>query len=130
MRVRHDQGHDEEARERWGHTDAYRHSAARTKSYSDSDWTRIKAETEAIEADFAAAMEEGAPPDSGAARAVAERARMHIDRRFYPCSHSMHVSLAEMYTADPRFRAHYDDRAEGLAAYVAAAIRANAASQG
>ena len=55
---------------------------------------------------------------------------MHIDRRFYPCSHSMHVSLAEMYTVDPRFRAHYEDRAEGLATYVAAAIRANAASQG
>jgi hypothetical protein len=32
-----------------------------------------------------------------------------------------------MYEADPRFRAHYESRREGLAAFVAASIRANAA---
>ena len=58
---------------------------------------------------------------------LAEAARLHIDRRYYACSHRMHVGLAEMYTADARFRKHYDDRAPGLAEYVAAAIVANAA---
>jgi len=38
----------------------------------------------------------------------------------------MHVGLAAMYEADPRFTKHYEDRAQGLAGYVAAAIRANA----
>ena len=39
----------------------------------------------------------------------------------------MHVGLADMYEADHRFRAHYEGRAEGLASFVARAIRANAA---
>ena len=42
----------------------------------------------------------------------------------------MHAGLADMYTADERFRAHYEERADGLAEYVAAAIRSNLARHG
>ena len=59
----------------------------------------------------------------------ADQARLHIDRWFYPCSPAMHAGLADMCTADERFRAHYEDRAEGLAEFVAAAIKANTARQ-
>ena len=41
----------------------------------------------------------------------------------------MHRNLAEMYVADPRFAANYDRVAPGLAAYVRAAILANADAQ-
>ena len=41
--------HAEETKARWGHTDAYKTSAKRTKSYTPEDWTRIKAENEQIE---------------------------------------------------------------------------------
>lgn len=119
--------HEDEARERWGDTDAYRESARRTRGYSDADWARIKAESEEVESAFARAMAGGEAPDGDEAMGLAERARRHIHDNFYSCSPAMHVGLAEMYTADPRFRAHYDDRAPGLADYVAAAIRANAA---
>jgi len=119
---------DAEARERWGDTDVYKESARRTKKYTEEDWARIKAESEGIEAGLADAMASGDAPDGERAVHLAEQARLHIDRWFYPCSHRMHAGLAEMYVADPRFRAHYDDRAPGLAEYVAAAIRANAAA--
>jgi len=119
---------DAEARERWGDTDAYKESARRTKKYTEEHWARIKAESEGIEAGFADAMASGDAPDGERARHLAEQARLHIDRWFYPCSHRMHAGLAEMYVADARFRAHYDDRAPGLAEYVAAAIHANAAA--
>ncbi len=36
------------------------------------------------------------------------------------------AGLGEMYVADPRFTAHYEERAEGLAQYVCDAISANA----
>jgi len=62
--------------------------------------------------------------------ALAEQARVHIDRWFYPCSRAMHAALAEMYTADARFAAHYEERAAGLAAFMADAIRANARRSG
>jgi len=48
------------------------------------------------------------------------------DRRpFYPCTHEMHAVLAEANVADERFRAFYDSKREGLAAWFAAAIQAN-----
>ena len=86
-------------------------------------------EQEAIEAGLSAAMAAGAPSDGERATDLAERARLHIDRWFYPCSHAMHSGLADMYTADERFKANYEKRAEGLAEYVSAAIKANQAGQ-
>ncbi|NJD19999.1 MAG: hypothetical protein FIA95_12060 [Gemmatimonadetes bacterium] len=116
----------DEARERWGHTDAYKESARRTKQYKPADWAKIKAEAEAVEAGLAALLRAGEPADGVQAMDLAEEARLHIHRWFYPCPHTMHVGLAEMYTADPRFTAHYDEREPGLAAFVATAIKANA----
>jgi MerR family transcriptional regulator, thiopeptide resistance regulator len=122
--------YEEEVIRRWGNTDAYKESARRAKGYSKADWARLKAEQERIEARMAELMKAGTAADGEDAMATAEDARLLIDRWFYPCSHRMHVGLADMYTADARFRAHYDERADGLADYVAAAIRANAARTG
>jgi hypothetical protein len=122
--------YEEEARRRWGDTEAYEESARRTRNHSKEDRARIEAESEAVEARMAELMKAGAPADGDEATAMAEEARLHIDRWYYPCSRKMHAGLAEMYTADPRFRAHYDDRAAGLADYVATAIKANAVKAG
>jgi hypothetical protein len=89
----------------------------------------FKGQLEAIEAGLAAAMVAGAPADGERATDLAEEARQHIDRWFYRCSHSMHSGLADMYTADERFKANYEKRGEGLAEYVATAIKANQAWQ-
>lgn len=115
-----------EAEERWGDTEAYEESVRRAKDYTPEDWARIKAESDAIEQALADLMAAGHPPDGEEAMEQAEAARRHIGH-FYDCSHAMHAGLADMYESDPRFRRHYEERAEGLAAYVAAAIRANAA---
>jgi len=116
----------DEARERWGHTDAYKESARRAKQYRAEDWAKIKAEGDSIEAGMAALLAAGEAPEGPKAMDQAAQARLHIDRWFYPCSHTMHAGLADMYLADARFTAHYEERAAGLAAFVAAAIKANA----
>jgi hypothetical protein len=125
----HQRKHEKEVQERWGDSDAYKESARRTRSYKADDWARIKAESEGIEAGMAELLRAGEAPDGGAAMDKAEEARLHIDRWFYPCSHRMHEGLADMYTADARFAAHYEERAEGLASFVSTAIKANAARQ-
>jgi len=53
-------------------------------------------------------------------------ARLQIDQNFYPCSKQMHVALGDMYIADARFTAFYDQHREGLAAWFREAILANA----
>ena len=117
--------YEAEAQERWGDSDAYKESSRRTKSYTNEDWKTIKGQLEAIEAGLAAAMAAGAPADGERVTDLAEEARLHIDRWFYPCSHTMHSGLADMYTTDERFKANYEKRGEGLADYVATAIKAN-----
>ena len=121
--------HAEEARERWGDTEAYRQSHARTSRYTKDDWLRVKAEQSAVERRFAEALAAGLPADDPAVTAIAEDHRLQIDRAFYDCSHDMHASLADMYVADERFTAHYEAIAPGLAQYVHDAVHANAAGR-
>jgi DNA-binding transcriptional MerR regulator len=117
----------DEARERWGHTEAYQESARRTKAYGKAEWTAIRDEGGATLDAFATLFDAGAAPDGAEAMDAAEQARLHIDRWFYPCSRAMHAVLAEGYVSDPRFAAFYDRVRPGLAAFVSAAIKANAA---
>ena len=119
--------YEDEVRERWGDSDAYKESMRRTRGYGKSDWAKIKEEGEGVMAQLAGLMNNGAHAAGHAAMNLAEQHRRHIDRWFYPCSHDTHRNLGEMYTADPRFEAYFEKRAQGLAAFVQDAIRANQA---
>jgi MerR family transcriptional regulator, thiopeptide resistance regulator len=119
--------YDDEVKERWGDTDAYKESARRTKRYRKADWERMKAEQDANGAAMVALFDDGVAPDDARATAVAEEARLLIDKWFYPLSREMHVGLAEMYLADPRFTATYEKMRTGLAQWWHDAIIANAA---
>ncbi len=121
--------YEDEARERWGHTDAYRESTRRAASYGEAEWRVIKAEADEVVRDFAALLRGGEPATGERARAVAERHRQHISQWFYACSPGMHRRLGEMYVADERFARSYEQHAEGLAAYVRDATAANAQHQ-
>lgn len=116
-----------EAEERWGDTDAWAQSQERAKHWTEADKRRIVEEGIAHAERMAVAFTAGVPADSEQAMDLAEEARLGIDRDFYDCSKEMHVNLGEMYVADPRFTAYYDQRAEGLAVWVRNAIVANAA---
>ena len=115
-----------EAQERWGQTDAWKQSADRTARYTKADWADIKADMDETNAEFVAAKRAGEPADGDRAVAAAERARRHIDERFYDCDHAFHRCLGEMYVNDDRFAATYEALEPGLAVYVRDAIIANA----
>src|SRR5262245_10067880 len=118
--------YEDEVKQRWGNTEGYKASAKRAAKYTEEDWKRCMAEQGAIYADAIAALNAGKKPDDAAVMDVAERHRLAIDRWFYPCSTTMHCGLADMYEADERFRAFFEGHATGLAAFLSAAIRANA----
>jgi DNA-binding transcriptional MerR regulator len=118
-----------EAEQRWGTTDAWKESRRRVQAFTNDDRAAIEAEQTAFIRDLLAARTAGHPADSAIAAELAERHRLHIDQRFYPCSHAMQCGLADMYEADARFRDYYDQHGEGLTDYRVAAIRANAASR-
>lgn len=115
-----------EAEERWGDTDKWKQSQERTSRYTKEDWEQVKAETDAVNEQFVAALQAGLPATSTEAMDAAEAARAHMHERFYDIDHEFHRCLGDMYVADPRFTKTYEDLAPGLARYVRDAIHANA----
>ena len=120
--------HEEEARERWGGTDAYAQASVRTAGYTEDDWRVIMAEAASIYRRFAALDRDGIPTDSPEASAAVEEHREHISRWFYDCTPEIHAGLGQMYVADERFRSSIDQHGEGVAAYMSEAIAAVYAS--
>ena len=117
--------YEDEVKERWGNTDAYRESARRTKQYTKEDWARYKAEAQEVGVRIAALMRAGTPVSDPAVQAAVEAHRLLIDRWFYPCSIEMHKGLASLYVSDPRFTENLDKLGEGYAQYLSDAIAAS-----
>jgi len=115
---------------RWGHTPEYAESHRRTSRYTKEDWARIRDENAAVLQRMVSAFDCGVSPAEPEATGIAEAARLAIDRAFYPCPPGMHVALAEGYVTDPRFRSFYDKKRDGLAEWLAEAMRANARRAG
>lgn len=118
--------HETEVETRWSGP-LLDESRRRTGGYGKAQWQQIKAEGDGIALAFAAHLRRGDEPSDDAVVGIAESHRSHIDRWFYPCSTAMHVGLATLYVSDPRFQEYWDKHEPGLAAYVKAAIEANAA---
>jgi DNA-binding transcriptional MerR regulator len=119
--------YEEEARRRWGTTDAFAECQTRTKRYTPDDWKALKAEQAEVYDAALSALKAGTLTSSADAMDIAERHRLTIDRWFYPCSHEMHRGLASMYESDDRFRQSIDNHGAGLTTFLVEAIRANAA---
>ena len=114
----------DEARRKWGATDAYRESERRTGGYTAEDWQRIQAEADEIWDALAAEM--GNPPDSPHVQALVRRFQAHVTEHYYPCTDEILAGLGEMYLADERYQKNFDRRAPGFAAFLSEAFRAAA----
>ncbi|MGC4809079.1 MerR family transcriptional regulator [Micromonospora sp. DT228] len=121
--------HQAEAEQRWGDTEAYRESNRRVSRYTKADWLRYRAENEDWGRRIVAVLASGVPADSPEAMDLAEEHRQLIGRWFYECTYEGHTGLADMYLADERFTAYYENIAPGLAVYLNEAIHANAISR-
>ena len=117
-------GHEEEVQERWGDTDAYKQSHAKTSKYSKNDFQAAKVDQEAATELFVYAFGNSLPINSDKTKAAVTAHRDAITKWFYDCSVEMQKNLAVMYIEDPRFKEYYDGRVRGLAQYVHDAIQA------
>lgn len=111
----------EEARERWGGTDAYKKSVSWTKDYKTEDWARISTQQEQIFQSFAAKLD--CPPGSPEVQKLVAEWQDFISANFYPCTDEILAGLGELYRCDDRFRHHIDQSGEGVAQLMSEAIR-------
>lgn len=118
-----------EAQERWGDTPDWEESVRRKAAMTPEDWQEAARQTQALEADLAAAMGRGVVPGSQEANALAERHRQDLSR-WFEVTVAKQVLIARGYVADQRFVTHYNRRAEGLVEWLKEVIDASARSQG
>jgi hypothetical protein len=116
--------YDEEVKERWGDTDAYAQSQARTSKYSQTDFAAAKVDQEAATELFVFAFGNSLSANSPEAQEAVIAHREAISKWFYDCSIEMQKNLALMYIEDPRFKKYYDGRVNGLAQFVHDSIMA------
>lgn len=117
--------YEEEARQRWGHTDAYKESTRRVKAYTKEDWAAIQAETKQIEEGIATSMDQGRAPTDPQVQEWLERWHKLVNDRFYQCTPEMIRATGEMYVSDPRFTAYYEKIRPGMAQFMRAAMVAH-----
>ena len=114
--------YENEARERWDNTDAYREHEQKTKNYTKEKWTEANDGLIAIFAEFAALKNSGAIADSTEVQALVAKLRAHITANYYTCTDEILAGLGKMYVADERFKKNIDKYGEGTAEFAAEAI--------
>ena len=108
----------EEARLRWGNTEAYKESQQR-----NTDFSKAAALLDAVFEDFAELNRSGISPDDEPAKVQVEKLQQCITDNFYTCSGEILAGLGQMYVADERFKTNIDKHGEGTAEYVSACIK-------
>ena len=114
--------YEEEAKEKWGNTEAYAQYADKSKAYSKENYNALLAGMEEIFAQFARCMEQGVKPDAAEAQKQVKVLQDYITEHFYHCTNQILAGLGQMYVADERFRNNIDKHATGTADYVREAI--------
>ena len=115
--------YENEARSRWGNTDAYRESEQKTKNYTKEKWTEANDGLMAIFAEFAALKNSGARADSAEAQALVAKLQAYITENYYTCTDEILAGLGKMYVADERFKKNIDKCGDGTAEFVSEGIR-------
>ena len=119
---------EQEAQERYGHTDDWAEYQRRTAAMSRTDWVKGKQELDAVEQALVEAFTRGVQPGSEEANALAERHRASLF--FFEVTPAKHAILARGYVEDACFNEHYEKLAAGLAVWLRDIIYENARAHG
>ena len=117
------QQYEDEAKQRWGGTDAYKESQAKTASYSKDKWNDVLTGMNGIFAEFAECKNCGNSSDSETAQQLVKKLQDYITANFYHCTDDILAGLGQMYVCDERFKNNIDRNGEGTAEFVAEAIK-------
>ncbi|MCA0972530.1 MerR family transcriptional regulator [Halobacillus litoralis] len=118
---KHQQQYEKEVKQRWGNSEAYKESKAKTSQYTDQDWQKIQNESNEIDRQLVKRMDQD-PGDAEVQEWIAKK-QQHITDYFYTCSDEMFRGLGDMYVNDPRFTKNLDKWKTGYAAFLQKAIR-------
>ncbi len=105
----------EEARQRWGDTEAFKQSQIRVKKMGKEGLNQVLKETCKIYEDIVSQMPQG--PESESVQLLMAKHYNSL-RAFYEPNLELYRGLADLYIADERFEAFYEKIAVGLAQFM------------
>lgn len=114
--------YEEEAKEKWGNTNAYAEYAEKAKGYSKDKQNELIAGMKDVLKEFALCMENGEKPESTQVQELVRKLQDYITANYYTCTNEILAGLGKMYVADERFKKNMDSHAEGTAEYISEAI--------
>ena len=117
------QQYEDEAKLRWGATDAYKESQAKTAAYSKDKWNDVLAGMNGVFAEFAECKKCGESADCTTAQQLVKKLQDYITANFYHCTDDIIAGLGQMYVCDERFKNNIDKNGEGTAEFVSEAIK-------
>ena len=117
------QQYEDEAKLRWGATDAYKESQAKTAGYSKDKWNDVFTGMNGVFAEFSECKKCGESTDSKTAQRLVKKLQDYITANFYHCTDDILAGLGQMYVCDERFKNNIDKNGEGTAEFVAEAIK-------
>ena len=117
------QQYEDEAKQRWGDTDAYRESQAKTAGYSKEKWNNVLTGMNGVFAEFSECKNCGESADSDTAQRLVKKLQDYITANFYHCTDDIHAGLGQMYVCDERFKNNIDSHGEGTAEFVSDAVK-------
>lgn len=107
----------EEAREKWGGTEAFKQSEVRVRKMGKEGLKRVLAESGKLTVEIAECMRSDTPATSEETQKLIARHYAGL-RAFYEPNLELYQGLAEMYVADNRFKQNYEKVEKGLAEYL------------
>lgn len=110
----------DEVKERWGNTEAYKESEAKTATYDKEKWNFLNGEGTKILKEFGSIKETA--PESETAQQLVAKWQAYITDNFYKCSKEILAGLGLMYVADERFTQNIDKNGKGTAEFMSKAI--------
>ena len=113
---------EQEAKEKWGKTRAYREYEE--KNYSKQAQDALAEGMDGIMAEFALCMKKGEAPDSIQAQSLVKKLQNYISEYYYHCTNQILAGLGQMYVADGRFKNNIDKHADGTAVFICESITA------
>ncbi|OJJ18747.1 hypothetical protein BKI52_24410 [marine bacterium AO1-C] len=111
----------QEVTDRWGE-DKLKEAEDRLKRLSSQQWTDVKAKGKEIELLLADLMAQNQAVDSNIVQKAIDAHYAHMCE-FWTPNKEQYLGLGKMYTEDERFKSHYEQYADGLAAYIYEGIK-------
>ncbi len=112
----------DEAKERWGSTDAYKEHKEKTKSYCKGDFDALGEGMDEIMGGFSLCMKKDLSPESEEAQGLVKKLQDYITAKFYTCTKEILAGLGQMYVLDERFKSNIDRHGDGTAQFISEAV--------